>query len=360
MPELAEVEHSRRQWEPWPRRTEFARCLSPGRKLRVSFVIRTPMTLLQSAGPGQSLIKSEAQVVSRCFFNSAATSGWAFISGMNGELRRELSVRLRMPAQTRPSRYCGRITKPRSSSRTNVTLRPRAPASGKRRHPLGGPSCPRAGGAYASNLPYAATAKFLAAPTPARPIKAVLLMQEHFPGHRQLDGRRNPLARPTPSRHPGRRRSDARRQTRTSSGIRSAGSVRTAIRIISDDWTYPPDWLFTHRWEAGGECPRCHTKLDRATIGGRTTCWCPQCQPTTTAVAVDPGKVPARRAVGKKGVPKAPPASPAKTAVVAGAVKVAKVRKPTAGPSAKVKLRKPAAKPPAKKRQTKATSDKTT
>ena len=54
---------------------------------------------------------------------------------------------------------------------------------------------------------------------------------------------------------------------------------RTAIRIISDDWTYPKTWLFAHRWEAGGTCPRCRTDLARATVGGRTTCWCPECQP---------------------------------------------------------------------------------
>ena len=30
----------------------------------------------------------------------------------------------------------------------------------------------------------------------------------------------------------------------------------------------------------GGTCPRCRTPLERATIGGRTTYWCPRCQPT--------------------------------------------------------------------------------
>ena len=30
---------------------------------------------------------------------------------------------------------------------------------------------------------------------------------------------------------------------------------------------------------AGGRCPRCGTELERATIGGRTTFWCPACQP---------------------------------------------------------------------------------
>ncbi len=30
--------------------------------------------------------------------------------------------------------------------------------------------------------------------------------------------------------------------------------------------------------EAGGLCPRCGTRLERARIGGRTTYWCPACQ----------------------------------------------------------------------------------
>jgi formamidopyrimidine-DNA glycosylase len=36
--------------------------------------------------------------------------------------------------------------------------------------------------------------------------------------------------------------------------------------------------LIPHR-ERDGACPRCGTPLSRATIGGRTTFWCPQCQP---------------------------------------------------------------------------------
>jgi formamidopyrimidine-DNA glycosylase len=31
--------------------------------------------------------------------------------------------------------------------------------------------------------------------------------------------------------------------------------------------------------ERGGVCPRCGTRLERDTIGGRTTYWCPRCQP---------------------------------------------------------------------------------
>ena len=35
--------------------------------------------------------------------------------------------------------------------------------------------------------------------------------------------------------------------------------------------------LIEHRVR-GGRCPRCGTELERATVGGRTTFWCPACQ----------------------------------------------------------------------------------
>lgn len=53
-----------------------------------------------------------------------------------------------------------------------------------------------------------------------------------------------------------------------------------ALRIMAKDWTDPPpSWLFQHRWTRGGRCPRDGRELGRATIGGRTTAWCPRCQP---------------------------------------------------------------------------------
>lgn len=55
---------------------------------------------------------------------------------------------------------------------------------------------------------------------------------------------------------------------------------REAIRRIGRDWSNPPkSWLFHRRWKPGGQCPRCHQSLARDTVGGRTTCWCPVCQP---------------------------------------------------------------------------------
>jgi len=54
---------------------------------------------------------------------------------------------------------------------------------------------------------------------------------------------------------------------------------RDALRVIGTDWSDPPkSWLFNHRWKDGGNCPCCGSELERADLRGRTTCWCPVCQ----------------------------------------------------------------------------------
>lgn len=40
-----------------------------------------------------------------------------------------------------------------------------------------------------------------------------------------------------------------------------------------------PGWLTGHRDDRDGVCPRCGTPLRRTRLGGRTTTWCPHCQP---------------------------------------------------------------------------------
>jgi len=57
--------------------------------------------------------------------------------------------------------------------------------------------------------------------------------------------------------------------------------ARDALRVIATDWGIPPrSWLMGHRWKDGGSCPRrgCGGDLVRARLRGRTTCWCPRCQ----------------------------------------------------------------------------------
>lgn len=52
-----------------------------------------------------------------------------------------------------------------------------------------------------------------------------------------------------------------------------------SLRIIGPDFGDPPrHWLIHQKWKRDGVCPRHHTPLKRAMIGGRTTAWCPKCQ----------------------------------------------------------------------------------
>jgi formamidopyrimidine-DNA glycosylase len=55
-------------------------------------------------------------------------------------------------------------------------------------------------------------------------------------------------------------------------------AVRAALRDALREGGAHTGRLNAHR-VPGGRCPRCSTPLERATIGGRTTFWCPVCQP---------------------------------------------------------------------------------
>jgi formamidopyrimidine-DNA glycosylase len=54
-------------------------------------------------------------------------------------------------------------------------------------------------------------------------------------------------------------------------------AVRAATRDAIRNGGAHTGRLNPHR-RPGGHCPRCGTPLERATIGGRTTYWCPKCQ----------------------------------------------------------------------------------
>jgi formamidopyrimidine-DNA glycosylase len=109
------------------------------------------------------------------------------------------------------------------------------------------------------------------------PIKAVLLMQDAFPGigNWMADeilwrARIYPLARAGDVAHHAARLWKELRWV-------TAG----ALRIVGRDFAEPPEsWLFRHRWRHGGRCPRDGTELQRGTVGGRTTVWCAKCQST--------------------------------------------------------------------------------
>ncbi len=54
---------------------------------------------------------------------------------------------------------------------------------------------------------------------------------------------------------------------------------RIALRIIGADFSDPPrHWFFHQRWGTRGSCPIHGRSLAREVIGGRTTAWCANCQ----------------------------------------------------------------------------------
>ena len=107
-------------------------------------------------------------------------------------------------------------------------------------------------------------------------LKSLLLMQERFPGigNWMADeilwrARLNPTTR-----------AGVLSESQIDTLYRATRNVcKNAVEIMDENWKYPETWLFAHRWESGGKCPRCRTSLVRELVGGRRTCWCPKCQP---------------------------------------------------------------------------------
>jgi formamidopyrimidine-DNA glycosylase len=113
------------------------------------------------------------------------------------------------------------------------------------------------------------------------PIKAVLLMQERFPGvgnwmadeilwraaihPRRLAGSLNDREIRT-----------LWRECRTVAR-QALDAIAGRGRKLPKDLNVgiPRSWLFRHRWRSGGLCPKTGKPLAHATIGGRTTCWSP-------------------------------------------------------------------------------------
>ena len=108
------------------------------------------------------------------------------------------------------------------------------------------------------------------------PVKAVLLIQEDFPGVG------NWMADEILWRSgifPGTRAGVVGPKKRRELYRNLRRVCDDALRVIGTDWGRPPNsWLFNHRWKDGGRCPKTGKLLRRTMIGGRTTCWSPNWQ----------------------------------------------------------------------------------
>jgi formamidopyrimidine-DNA glycosylase len=272
MPELAEVEYVRRRWNPGLGHPVATVRLHP----RAGVFKTTDPALLAKHLPGARLDSSEAAAKQMLFRLTAAaparTPLWLGIHlGMTGELlvrphglpdQKADHLILDQPAAKQSLVFSDF----RMFGRVQFHVGPDAPVWWTAIAPA----------VTSPAFTLAAVSEFLLRRARA-PIKAVLLMQERFPGIG------NWMADEILWRaaiHPARRCGELAPAEVKKLHAETVWVAREALRLIgaSDaaQWPDPPKtWLFQHRWEDGGKCPRTKAPLERATIGGRTTCWSP-------------------------------------------------------------------------------------
>ena len=263
MPELAEVEYYRKQWDVGLRREVTAVQLHAGKRIFRG----TDTRALKRELTGSRLVQSTARGKQMVFRFSGGS--WLGIHlGMSGALRTE-------DAGFRPQKHDHLVLQ--QAKHALLFRDPRQFGRVRFHHGSGTPEWWSEAAPEISSSAFSAryVSEFLNRHRRA-PIKAVLLLQHGFPGIGNWMADeilwRARVAPITPSGHlSAQQQAAVRRATRFVS--------REALRIIGSDNADPPaSWLIHVRWKPGGICPRDRTPLARATIGGRTTAWCPKCQ----------------------------------------------------------------------------------
>lgn len=279
MPELAEVEFFRKRWSAGHGAKVLAVRLHEGKK-----VFRGCSTaLLKKKLPGATLLGSKTAAKQMLFrfrgggLSRAESRGWLGLHlGMSGELRVEAPDYI--PAQhdhfilVQKDRQLV-FNDPRMFGGVLFSTGPKPPAWWTAIAPA------ILSGAFTVE----AVTGFLKRRGRA-PIKAVLLMQERFPGignwmadeilwrasiHPQrLAGSLQPAEVKALHREC---RFVCRGALKFNAGV--GGKMPPELNAF-----IPDSWLFNHRWEDGGRCPRTGKPLVREKVGGRTTCWSPAWQ----------------------------------------------------------------------------------
>src|SRR2546423_9617192 len=263
MPELAEVEFFRRQWDAGLRERIVRVELHPRKR-----VFRGSNTrMLVRKLTGARFLRSEAWGKHMLFEFSGGN--WIGIHlGMTGKLRVE-------PAGFRPEKHDHLVLHQRK--RALVFRDARLFGRVRFHHGKSVPEWWRAGGPDIASPLF--DRKFLDAflARHARaPIKSVLLLQRGFAGI-------------------GNWMADEILWRAKIAPLRLAGSLSPAqrdrlfresrfvaiesLRIVGADFAdLPRDWLIHQKWKRNGLCPRHRTPLKKTMIGGRTTAWCSKCQ----------------------------------------------------------------------------------
>jgi formamidopyrimidine-DNA glycosylase len=264
MPELAEVEYFRKQWDAGIGQPVRAAELHAGKRI---FRGTDPDALVETL-TGAKLLGSETNGKQMLFRFSRG--GWLGIHlGMSGHLRVEAAdfaaqkhdhLVLRQKQQAlvfEDARMFGRV----------------------RFH------CGKAAPEWWTSLPPALTSpEFTVAKMRANlkrrarsPIKAVLLDQALFPG---IGNWMADEILWQSHLHPAAPAGSIRAKETQSIWKNTRAICRIALETIGTNGIdSPAKWLLHVRWKPGGHCPRDGALLERSVIAGRTTAWCSVCQP---------------------------------------------------------------------------------
>lgn len=269
MPELAEAEFFRKRWHLAARRQKITAVLVHE---RAKIFRGTNVAALRRALKGARFLDSEARAKQMLF--RFGTDAWVGVHlGMSGELRVERPGYAPLKHDhfvLATAKHALVFSDPRMFGRVQFY-------GGDAPPPWWTKIAPAIG---SKEFSVEAVAAFLRRRARA-PIKAVLLMQERFPGVG------NWMADEILWRaaiHPQRLAGSL-----TPAEVRTLWRecrkvARLALDTIAGRGDYlPPNlnahiprtWLFWHRWEDGGRCPKTKKPLVRAEVGGRTTCWSP-------------------------------------------------------------------------------------
>ncbi|MDQ2658990.1 MAG: Fpg/Nei family DNA glycosylase [Verrucomicrobiota bacterium] len=262
MPELAEVEYYRRKWDPGLRQQITAVQLHAQKRI---FRGSDPRGL-RRALTGSRLTSSSARG-KQMLFQFSGDNWLGLHLGMSGTLRCE-------PVGFRPQKHDHLVLQ--QTKRALVFRDPRLFGRVRFHHGKALPpwwsDAPEIGSPdFTANY----LAEFLHRHARA-PVKAVILRQDGFPGiGNWMADEILWRAQIAPARRAGTLAPNERIALRRATRF----VARESLRIIGHDYSDPPaTWLIHQRWKPSGLCPRHGTPLKRATIGGRTTAWCPRCQ----------------------------------------------------------------------------------
>ena len=263
MPELAEVEFYRKQWNAGLGQKVLAVRLHARKRV---FRGSNPRAIV-SRLTGSQLLRSSARG-KRMLFEFSGDNWLGLHLGMSGHLRVEAGI-------FRPEKHDHLVL--RQLKQTLVFRDPRLFGRVRFHHGKEEPDWWRAGTPEIVSAEFNRRFfdEFLRGHSRAT-IKAVLLMQSGFSGiGNWMADEILWRAKIAPARRVGELSAPERAALYRATRF----VAREALRITGDDFSDPPkSWLMHQRWNTRGKCPRHGVVLRRENIGGRTTAWCPRCQ----------------------------------------------------------------------------------